>query len=201
LKNLNQLSIIRINGVRVSDFILQIIGTNCKSLVELGLSKCIGVTNMGIMQVVSGCGNLKTLDLTCCRFITDAAIATIANSCTYLTCLKLESCDMVTEVGLYQLGLSCLMLEEIDLTDCSGMNDIGKLLKFYPYIVYQYCTILPMVLINLSPTFRLRAALKYLSRCSELVRLKLGLCTNISDIGLAHIACNCTKLTELDLYR
>ncbi|MCI42789.1 F-box/LRR-repeat protein 3-like, partial [Trifolium medium] len=44
-------------------------------------------------------------------------------------------------------------------------------------------------------------ALKYLSRCSELVKLKLGLCTNISDIGLAHIACNCTKLTELDLYR
>ena len=58
-----------------------------------------------------------------------------------------------------------------------------------------------MVPIILTPTFRLRAALKYISRCSELVRLKLGLCTNISDIGLAHIACNCPKLTELDLYR
>ncbi|KAJ1380876.1 Leucine-rich repeat [Sesbania bispinosa] len=168
LKNLKQLSIIRIDGVRVSDFILQTIGTNCESLVELGLSKCIGVTNMGIMQLVSGCGNLKILDLTCCRFITDAAISTIADSCPDLACLKLESCDMVTENGLYQLGSSCLLLEELDLTDCSGMNDI---------------------------------ALKYLSRCSELVRLKLGLCTNISDIGLAHIACNCPKMTELDLYR
>ncbi|KAJ1417153.1 Leucine-rich repeat [Sesbania bispinosa] len=168
LKNLKQLSIIRIDGVRVSDFILQTIGINCKSLVELGLSKCIGVTNMGIMQLVSGCGNLKILDLTCCRFITDAAISTIADSCPDLACLKLESCDMVTENGLYQLGSSCLLLEELDLTDCSGMNDI---------------------------------ALKYLSRCSELVRLKLGLCTNISDIGLAHIAYNCPKMTELDLYR
>ncbi|XP_027188211.1 F-box/LRR-repeat protein 3 isoform X2 [Cicer arietinum] len=168
LKNLKQLSIIRIEGVRVSDFILEIIGTNCKSLVELGLSKCIGVTNIGIMQLVFGSVNLKTLDLTCCRFITDAAISTIANSCPNLTCLKLESCDMVTEIGLYQLGSSCLLLEELDLTDCSGINDI---------------------------------ALKYLSRCSELVRLKLGLCTNISDIGLVHIACNCQKLTELDLYR
>lgn len=167
LKNLKHLSIIRIDGVRVSDFILQIIGSNCKSLVELGLSKCIGVTNLGIMQVV-GCCNLTTLDLTCCRFVTDAAISTIANSCPNLASLKLESCDMVTEIGLYQIGSSCLMLEELDLTDCSGVNDI---------------------------------ALKYLSRCSKLVRLKLGLCTNISDIGLAHIACNCPKLTELDLYR
>ncbi|KHN01241.1 F-box/LRR-repeat protein 3 [Glycine soja] len=44
-------------------------------------------------------------------------------------------------------------------------------------------------------------ALRYLSRFSELVRLKLGLCTNISNIGLAHIACNCPKIIELDLYR
>ncbi|KAK7284399.1 hypothetical protein RJT34_19144 [Clitoria ternatea] len=168
LENLKQMRIIRIDGVRVSDFILQTIGTNCKSLVELGLSKCIGVTNKGITQLVSGCGNLKILDLTCCRFITDAAISTIADCCPDLVCLKLESCDMVTENCLYQLGSNCLQLEELDLTDCSGINDI---------------------------------ALKYLSRCSELLILKLGLCTNISDIGLAHIACNCPKMTELDLYR
>ncbi|KAG4916824.1 hypothetical protein JHK84_054342 [Glycine max] len=168
LENLKQLRIIRIDGVRVSDFILQTIGTNCKLLVELGLSKCVGVTNKGIMQLVSGCGNLKILDLTCCQFISDTAISTIADSCPDLVCLKLESCDMVTENCLYQLGLNCSLLEELDLTDCSGIDDI---------------------------------ALRYLSRCSELVRLKLGLCTNISDIGLAHIACNCPKMTELDLYR
>lgn len=131
LKNLNQLSILRIDGVRVSDFILLTIGTNCKSLVELGLSKCVGVNNMGIMHLVSGCGSLKTLDLTCCRFITDAAISTIADSCPGLVCLKLESCDMVTENCLYQLASNCLLLEELDLTDCSGINDIGKLWKFY----------------------------------------------------------------------
>ncbi|XP_057439331.1 F-box/LRR-repeat protein 3 isoform X2 [Lotus japonicus] len=161
LETLKCLSIIRIDGVRVSDFILQTIGTNCKSLVELGLSKCTGVTDIGITQIVSGCGNLKMIDLTCCRYVSDAAISAIADSCPYLVCLKLESCDMVTENGLYRLGSNCLLLEELDLTDCSGMND---------------------------------TALKYLSRCSELVRLKLGLCTNISDIGLAHIAFNCPKI-------
>ena len=47
----------------------------------------------------------------------------------------------------------------------------------------------------------LSAGLKYLARCSELLSLKLGLCTNISDKGLAYIAHNCTKISELDLYR
>ncbi|XP_052118488.1 F-box/LRR-repeat protein 3 isoform X5 [Arachis duranensis] len=168
LKNLEQLSAIRIDGVRVSDFFLQTIGKNCKFIVELGLSKCIGVTNMGILHLVSGCGSLKILDLTCCRSITDAAISTIADSCPDLVCLRLESCDMVTENCIYHLGSNCLLLEELDLTDCSGINDI---------------------------------ALKYLSGCSELVRLKLGLCTNISDIGLSQIAYNCRKMAELDLYR
>lgn len=43
--------------------------------------------------------------------------------------------------------------------------------------------------------------LKYLSRCSELVSLKLGLCVNISDKGLSYMASNCSKIRELDLYR
>lgn len=129
VKNLKNLCTFRIDGVQVSDLTLQTIGANCKSLVEIGLSKCIGVTNMGIMQLVSGCGKLKILNLTCCRFITDVAISAIADSCTNLVCLKLESCDMVTEKSFHHLGSSCLLLEELDLTDCSGINDRGKIME------------------------------------------------------------------------
>ncbi|XWS57477.1 hypothetical protein CRYUN_Cryun09bG0177500 [Craigia yunnanensis] len=168
IKNLNHLEMIRIDGARISESSFQVIGTNCKSLVEIGLSKCVGVTNMGIMRLVSGCINLRVLNLTCCRSITDAAMSAIADSCRNLVCLKLEFCNMITEKGLCQLGSFCLLLEEIDLTDCCGVNDKG---------------------------------LEYLSRCSELSCLKIGLCTNISDEGLFYIGSNCTKIHELDLYR
>lgn len=168
LKDLKNLKTIRLDRAPVSDSSFQTIGTNCKSLVEIGLSKCVGVTNMGIMQLVYGCVGLKIVNLTCCRFITDAAISALANSCRNLVSLKLEACDKVTEKSLNQLGSCCLRLEELDLTDCCGVNDEG---------------------------------LKYLSRCSELLSLKLGLCSNISDKGLAYIARNCTKISELDLYR
>ncbi|GLT79030.1 hypothetical protein SLA2020_505410 [Shorea laevis] len=167
LKGLKHLKLIRIDGSRISETSFSVISTHCK-LLEIGLSKCVGVNNMGIMQLVSGCVDLRILNLTCCHSITDAAISAIADSCRNLVCLKLESCDMITDKSLYQLGSFCLLLEEIDLTDCCGVNDKG---------------------------------LEYLSSCSGLQCLKLGLCTNISDRGLFNIGSNCPKIHELDLYR
>ncbi|XP_044500507.1 F-box/LRR-repeat protein 3 isoform X2 [Mangifera indica] len=168
MKGLKNIETIIIDGAKLSDSSLHFISTNCKSLVEVGLSKCVGVTDMGIIQLVSGCVNLKIINLTCCHSITDAVIYAIAGSCHSLVCLKVESCHIITEKGLYQLGLFCLLLEELDLTDCCSVND---------------------------------KALEYLSRCSELSILKLGLCTNISDKGLFHIASKFSKIRELDLYR
>ncbi|XP_057962744.1 F-box/LRR-repeat protein 3 [Malania oleifera] len=168
VKSLKDLNSIRIDGAQVSDSILFTIGSNCKSLVEIGLSKCVGVTDDGIMQLVSCCVNLKILDLTCCNVITDEAISAIASSCRKLICLKLESCNLLTEKSLDALGSYCSGLEELDLTDCCGVCDTG---------------------------------LNYLSRCSELLCLKLGLCENISDKGLFYVASNCIKLRDVDLYR
>lgn len=45
------------------------------------------------------------------------------------------------------------------------------------------------------------AGLKSISICSKLSSLKLGICLNISDEGVAHVGLGCPKLTELDLYR
>lgn len=45
------------------------------------------------------------------------------------------------------------------------------------------------------------AGLDFLSGCSELLSLKLGLCTNITDKGLFYLTSNCKKIHELDLYR
>ncbi|KAL5701063.1 hypothetical protein ACHQM5_026442 [Ranunculus cassubicifolius] len=168
LMELKSLRMLKLDGARVSSLNLLAIGNNCTNLVEVGLGKCAGVTDEGIMELVSRHGNLSSLDLTCCSLITDAALTSIAKYCKKLTCIKLESCDLITKKGLDQLGSSCSLLEEVDLTDCSGVDDDG---------------------------------LKSLSRCSELLRLKLGLCLNISDKGVSYIGSSCAKLQELDLYR
>lgn len=127
LKELTNLNRIRVDGAGVSESIFQIIGTNCKFLVEIGLSKCKGVTDKGLIELVSACPNMKILNLTCCDSITDAAVSAVAESCRSLLSLKVESCNLVTEKSLHCLGSSSLLLEDLDLTDCSGVNDAGEL--------------------------------------------------------------------------
>lgn len=127
IKELKNLHTIIVDGAYVSGSSFEIISDMCKSLVEIGLSKCIGVTNLGIMKLVPGCVNLRVLNLTCCAAITDVAISAVAESCKNLVCLKLESCNMITEKCLYQIGSCLMLLEEIDLTDCSSVNDQGKI--------------------------------------------------------------------------
>lgn len=124
LKDLKNLKTIRVDGARVTKSFFQIISTNCSLLVEVGLSKCEGVNDAGIMQLASGRPNLKILDLTCCNDLTDMAISAIAHSCTKLVCLKLESCSLLTEKSFSYLGSSCHLLEELDLTECC-VNDRG----------------------------------------------------------------------------
>ncbi|CAF2036211.1 BnaA09g03940D [Brassica napus] len=157
-----------IDGARVSDSSLLTLSSSCRSLTDIGVSKCVGVTDIGITGLARNCINLKTLNLACCGFVTDAAISAVAQSCRNLETLKLESCHMITEKGLQSLGCYSKHLQELDLTDCYGVNDRG---------------------------------LEYISKCSNLLRLKLGLCTNISDKGMFHIGSKCSKLLELDLYR
>ncbi|CAI9103460.1 OLC1v1001942C1 [Oldenlandia corymbosa var. corymbosa] len=168
LKDLKNLKTLNVDGAFISKSSFQIISRSCKFLVEIGLGKCKGVTDKGILQLVSGCTNLRMFNLTCCGDITDIAISGIAKSCLNLVCLKLECCNLLSERSLYCLGSFSVLLEELDLTDCFGVNDVG---------------------------------LSYLSKCSNLVRLKLGLCTNISDKGLSYIASYCKQICELDLYR
>ncbi|XP_022135816.1 F-box/LRR-repeat protein 3 isoform X2 [Momordica charantia] len=164
LKNLKCLKAIRLDGTRLSSSFFDAISVH----VEIGLSKCNGVTDANIIQLISRCNSLKVLNLACCPSITDAAISSMASSCPKIVSLKLESCNMITERSLDELGLRCSLLEELDLTDCCGVNDKG---------------------------------LECLSRCSQLLCLKLGLCSHITDKGLIKIALNCTRIYELDLYR
>lgn len=127
LKDMKNMNSLEVDGACVSDSFFQILNISGKHLLEIGLSKCLGVTDGGISQLLDGCVNLKILNLTCCHSISDAAISAIANDCKRLHSLKLESCNLITEKGLHQLGLCCLQLEELDLTDCGGVNDTGKI--------------------------------------------------------------------------
>ena len=96
LTELKNLKTIRVDGAQVSGSSFHMICTNCKFLVEIGMSKCKGVTDTGLIQLASACPNLKIINLICCDSITDAAISAITESCRNLSCLKVELCNFLT---------------------------------------------------------------------------------------------------------
>lgn len=136
LKDLKNLKTLILDGAPVSESFFKIINFSCKYLVEIGLGKCKGVTDLGIFQLVSGGVNLKVLNLTCCSDLTDNAISAITDSCRSVLCLKLECCNSLTEKSLYRLGLHCSLLEELDLTDCVGVNDAGETQTIKSFVLY-----------------------------------------------------------------
>lgn len=128
------LQVIRLDGCTIGEANLGLIGRGCEELKELSLSKCQGVTDSGVVGVVSARTGLQNLDLTCCRDITDVALEAIATCCRGLRSLKMENCLLLTAKGLVSIGQFCLSLEELDLTDCN-LNDDGKSLICYANLV------------------------------------------------------------------
>ncbi|KAJ8572842.1 hypothetical protein K7X08_009353 [Anisodus acutangulus] len=111
---------------------------------------------------------------------------------------------MSTSDGASMRSLSEISEEEtmrlsIDLVAATRRN-LGDLTEKTLYRLGLHCSLLEEL--DLTDCFGVNVTgLYYLSKCTRLVCLKLGLCTNITDKGLYSIARNCSEIRELDLYR
>ncbi|XP_068660575.1 F-box/LRR-repeat protein 3 [Aristolochia californica] len=189
LKELENLRSIRLDGLQLSYSVLQTIRHNCKSLVEIGLSKCKGVTDEGVGAIVTD--RLQSIDLTCCCAITDDAILAIAKTSKKLLSLGLESCSSITEAGLDRLATCCSSLKELDLTDCN-VNDSG--LK-----CLSKCLELVALKLGLCPCISDKGLTCIGSNCKNLRELDFYRCTGIGDLGLASVASGCRRLRKLNI--
>lgn len=189
LKNLKSLTL---DGAWIAHSSFQIISRSCKFLAEIGLGKCKGVTDNGILQLVSGCINLKIFNLTCCSDITDMAITGIAESCQNLVCLKLECCNLLTEKSLYSLGSFSCLLEELDLTDCAGVTDSGL-----SYL--SRCSKLVCLKLGLCSNISDKGISYIASCCTKIRELDLYRCSGVGDDALAALSIGCKKLKKLNL--
>ena len=111
-----------------------------------------------------------------------------------LKIIVLTCCHIVTDAAISAVAdscpnLVCLKLESCDMVTEKSLYQLGSCCLLLEELDLTDCSGINDI------------ALKYLSRCSELSVLKLGLCKNVSDVGLAYIASNCPRMTELDLYR
>ncbi|XP_010546742.1 PREDICTED: F-box/LRR-repeat protein 3 isoform X2 [Tarenaya hassleriana] len=192
IRAMKNLETIIIDGACISDSFLRKLSSNCRFLTEIGLSKCIDMTDMGVMALVRGCVNLRTLNMSCCGSITDLALSAVVESCQYLQILKLESCNMITEKGLRGIGHCSKLLQELDLTDCCGINDRGL-----EYI--SRCSNLLRLKLGLCTNVSDKGLFHIGSNCTKLLELDLYRCSGIGDEGLAALSRGCKSLNRLNL--
>ncbi|ONK78694.1 uncharacterized protein A4U43_C02F21460 [Asparagus officinalis] len=182
---------LKLDGSQVSASSLKAIGLNCKNLIDISLSKCRGVDDEGISELVKNCTDLRTIDLTCCHLVMDKAMSAIASHCKNLECLRLESCTLLTEKGMDCIGTRCSNLKELDLTDCN-MNDAA--LKFL-----SRCSKLMVLKLGLCSGISNEGLAHVSSNCRNLRELDLYRCSRINDDGLASLAISCKKLKKLNI--
>ncbi|KAL6653739.1 hypothetical protein ACP70R_008663 [Stipagrostis hirtigluma subsp. patula] len=185
------LTVLRLDGLEVFASTFVAIGDSCKNLVEIGLSKCHGVTDDGISSLVAHCNYLRTIDLTCCHLITDDALAAIAENCRMIECLRLESCPFVSAKGLEQIAALCSRLKEIDLTDCC-VNDTA--LQHL-----SRCSELLILKLGLCSSISDKGLAYISSNCGKIEELDLYRCSAITDDGLGAVARGCKKIRMLNL--
>ncbi|URD79708.1 F-box LRR-repeat protein 3 [Musa troglodytarum] len=197
--------------LEISDIGIELLAKKCQNLRVLDISY-LKITNRSL-QFVSSLGKLEDLSMVGCSHIDDAGLQFLNNGSNSLQSVDVSRCENVTSSGLISVIEGHKYLQNLNIGDCfpelaplflSKLNDLRDSLTVLKLDGFQvFAPSLKIIGLNCRNLVEigLSKSMKYLSRCSELKVLKLGLCDKISDEGLVHIASNGKKLRVLDLYR
>ncbi|XP_044460878.1 F-box/LRR-repeat protein 3-like isoform X2 [Mangifera indica] len=151
------------------------------------------VTCAGLKAIGNWCVSLKELSLSKCFGVTDEGLSSVVTKHRDLKKLDITCCRKITDVSIAQTTSSCTMLISFKMESCTLVPREAFVL------IGQRCHFLEEL--DLTDNEIDDEGLKSISRCSKLSILKLGICLNITGVGLAHVGMSCSKLVELDLYR
>ncbi|KAI4365541.1 hypothetical protein MLD38_021518 [Melastoma candidum] len=193
------------------------IGSGYASLKRLNLSHGIPVT-FALVTGLKKLSMLQTLKLDGCM-VTISGLKALGDCCASLTEISLSKCAGVTDEGLSYLVTKHGQLKKLDLTCCRKITEVSiahitRSCTALASLRMESCTLVPkeaFVLIggrcayleelDLTDNEIDDEGLEYISRCTRIKVLKLGICLNITDRGLSCIGASCPELIELDLYR
>ncbi|KAJ4951560.1 hypothetical protein NE237_028392 [Protea cynaroides] len=206
---------VKLQGVRVTDVSLAVLGHYGKAVTDIvltglqnvsergfwamgnacGLLKlksititsCRGVTDLGLEAFGKGCPNLKQLCIRKCSFLSDNGLAAFAKIAVSLECLQLEECNRITQRGVLGALSSCgAKMKTLSLVKCMGIKDMVLELP-----VLSPCESLRSLCIRNCPGFGTSSLAMVGKLCPQLQHIDLsGLC-GITDAGILPLIGNC----------
>ncbi|XP_057983118.1 F-box/LRR-repeat protein 3 isoform X2 [Malania oleifera] len=151
------------------------------------------VTCSGLKAIGDWCISLRELSLSKCVGVMDEGLSSLVTKHKELRKLDITCCRKITHVSIAHITNSCTSLTSLKMESCTLVPREAFVL------IGQRCHLLEVL--DLTDNEVDDEGLKSISRCHRLTSLKLGICLNITDEGLAQVGMCCLKLIELDLYR
>ncbi|KEY64898.1 hypothetical protein S7711_03890 [Stachybotrys chartarum IBT 7711] len=118
VKRLNLASIAK----DVSDGSIQPLAV-CTRIERLTLTKCLGLTDQGLIALVENSASLLALDISEDKNITEKSIYAIAQHCRRLQGLNISECDNISNESMIALAQSCKYIKRLKLNGCSQLRD------------------------------------------------------------------------------
>ncbi|RLM58006.1 hypothetical protein C2845_PM18G12310 [Panicum miliaceum] len=185
------LTVLRLDGLEIFVSNLQAIADSCKNLVEIGLSKCNGVTDDALQHLTS-CSELQILKLGLCSSISDKGLVYIGSNCAKLVELDLYRCSAITDEGLAALVRGCKKIRMLNLRYCTQITDAG--LKHLSTL--EELTNLEMrCLVRITGIGITSIAVG----CPSLIELDLKRCYSVDDAGLWALSRYSQNLRQLTI--
>lgn len=151
------------------------------------------VTCSGIKAIGKWFSSLKEMSLSKCSGVTDEVLSLLVQAHEQLRKLDITCCRKITYVSVDSITNSCSALTSLRMECCDLVAKDAFVL------IGDRCRHLEELDVTCNEICN--EGLKSISGCPKISSLKLGLCPNINDHGLAYVARGCARLRELDLYR
>ncbi|MBA0577613.1 hypothetical protein Golob_027906 [Gossypium lobatum] len=209
------LSKVKLEGLKISDFSLSVIGYYGKSvtnlmlsglrnvsekgfwvmgnaqglqkLVSLMITSCRGLTDVSLEAMGKGCANLKQMCLRSCRFVSDDGLLAFSKSQGSLECLQLEECNKVTQSGIIGFLSNC-GLKSLALVKCMGIRDISL-----DTPLSSPCNSLKSLSVKNCPGFGTASLAMVGNLCPQLQHVDLSGLYGITDAGLLPLLESCRE--------
>ncbi|KAM8778786.1 F-box/LRR-repeat protein 4 isoform 2-T4 [Rhynchonycteris naso] len=174
---------------------MEIISEMCPNLQELNLSSCDKLPPQAFNHIAKLCG-LKRLVLYRTK-VEQTALLSILNSCSELQHLSLGSCVMIEDYDVIasMIGAKCKKLCTLDLWRCKNIteNGIAELASG--------CPLLEELDLGWCPTLQSSTGCfaRLARQLPNLQKLFLTANRSVCDTDIEELACNCTRLRQLDI--
>ncbi|KAL9056519.1 MAG: hypothetical protein Q9162_002895 [Coniocarpon cinnabarinum] len=168
----------------------------------LDLTDCNELQDAGLTKIVQAAPRLRNLVLAKCRNITDRGVSAITRLGKNLHFLHLGHCANITDVGVSQLVRHCNRIRYIDFSCCARLTDdsvalLANLPKLKRIGLVKCNNITDISIQALARPKAPASGNGY--HPSNLERLHLSYCTNLTIPGVRTLLISCPQLTHLSL--